>query len=506
MWGLLSLGAFLLWVFYKYATWTFDRFKGTNVPYMKPVALIGNSLKFLLKQEDMIESIGKPYTKFPRARFVGIFQMRLPSIMIRDPELIRQVAVKDFDSFTNHRPFVDPALEPLFGSSLFLLKDQKWRDMRSTLSPAFTGSKMRLMYEFIIECAEQLTDHSHEEVEKKGTLDLEVKDLVTKYANDVIASSASSAFGIKVDTLKNPDNIFYKMGRKVSNFSGFWVSLKFFAFLLIPHIMRVLRITLLDQDCGKFFRTLVHDTMDEREKKGIVRPDMINLLMQAKIGGLKHEVDVDESSGFATVTESSITKSSTHKRVWSDDEITGQAMIFFLAGFESISTSICFVAYELAINPDVQKTLQDEIDAVCVELEQSNQKLVDYERLHKMKYLDMVISGEKGEALMIPIYNIHHDEQYYENPHKFDPDRFSEENKQNIKPFTYMPFGVGPRNCIGSRFALMEMKALLFNILKEFDIVPSEKTQIPLKLSRNSIQMRPEKGFWMKLKPRKMRN
>lgn len=54
--------------------------------------------------------------------------------------------------------------------------------------------------------------------------------------------------------------------------------------------------------------------MDEREKKGIVRPDMINLLMQAKKGGLKHEGDADESSGFATVTESAITKSPTHKR------------------------------------------------------------------------------------------------------------------------------------------------------------------------------------------------
>lgn len=81
---------------------------------------------------------------------------------------------------------------------------------------------------------------------------------------------------------------------------------------------------------------------------------------------------------------------------WSNDEITGQALLFFLAGFESISASTCFIAYELAINPDVQKTLQDEIDEVCEDLKQSGQKLVDYERLHKMKYLDMVVSGNKS--------------------------------------------------------------------------------------------------------------
>ncbi|XP_026482127.1 cytochrome P450 9e2-like [Ctenocephalides felis] len=524
----------LLFALYIYGTWTFDRFKGTIVPYVKPVVLVGNSLKLALRMENVIESIGRSYDAFPQSRFVGVFQMRLFSVLLRDPELIRQVGVKDFDSFTNHRPFFDVDVEPLFGSSLFALQDQKWRDMRATLSPAFTGSKMRLMFEFIVECAEQITHYLHQEVNKKGALDLEVKDLVTKYANDVIATSA---FGIKVDSLKDPENIFYKMGKRVTNFSGVLVSLKFFAFMMMPRVMKFFRVSLLDRTCGQFFRTLVHDTMETREEQGIVRPDMIHLLMQAKKGALQHDAagDVAHDAGFATVTESAITKTHTPRRVWSNDEITGQALLFFLAGFETISTASSFTAYELAINPDVQKTLQEEIDTVCQELKQSNHKNVDYERLHKMKYLDMVVSEglrkwpaapftdrvcnnrylledhnrnkyevKKGETLFISIYHIHHDEKYYDNPDKFDPNRFSEENKHNIKPFTYMPFGVGPRNCIGSRFALMEMKAFFFNILKEFDIVPSEKTQIPLKLAKSAVQMKPENGFWIKLQPRKI--
>lgn len=67
-------------------------------------------------------------------------------------------------------------------------------------------------------------------------MDLEIKDLVTKYANDVIATSA---FGIKVDTLKDPDNEFYRMGKKVTNFSGVLVNLKFAAFLMMPQVMKV---------------------------------------------------------------------------------------------------------------------------------------------------------------------------------------------------------------------------------------------------------------------------
>lgn len=56
---------------------------------------------------------------------------------------------------------------------------------------------------------------------------------------------------------------------------------------------------------------------------------------------------------------------------------------------------------------------------------------------------------KKGETLLIPVYDIHHDGNYYPDPEKFNPYRFNEENKLKIKPFTYLPFGVGPRNCIG---------------------------------------------------------
>lgn len=56
---------------------------------------------------------------------------------------------------------------------------------------------------------------------------------------------------------------------------------------------------------------------------------------------------------------------------------------------------------------------------------------------------------EKDVSLLVPIYGIHHDSKYYHDPEQFDPERFSDENKSNIVPATYLPFGIGPRNCIG---------------------------------------------------------
>ena len=109
-----------------------------------------------------------------------------------------------------------------------------------------------------------------------------------------------------------------------------------------------------------------------------------------------------------------------------------------------------------------------------------------------------------GDIIWLPSNGIHYDPKYWPNPHKFDPERFSDENKHAIQPYTYFPFGLGPRNCIGSRFALLEIKTIYFHILKNFEIVVTEKTQIPLTISKKSVNLAGENGIWLGLKPRKV--
>lgn len=126
-----------------------------------------------------------------------MFEFRRPLLVIRDPELIKQITVKDFEHFLDHRDFfLDEETEPLFGKSLFMLKGQKWRDMRATLSPAFTGSKMRKMFQLVVECSEEATAIM---LKKASASDEpyvpEMKDIFTRFTNDVIATSA---FGLKV--------------------------------------------------------------------------------------------------------------------------------------------------------------------------------------------------------------------------------------------------------------------------------------------------------------------
>jgi cytochrome P450 family 9 len=115
---------------------------------------------------------------------------------------------------------------------------------------------------------------------------------------------------------------------------------------------------------------------------------------------------------------------------------------------------------------------------------------------------EKVVFVEKGTTVVIPVMALHRDPQYFSEPNKFDPERFSDENKSKIVPGSYLPFGLGPRNCIGSRFALLEIKILFFHLMSKFIILPDDETQFPVTISPKKINMAPETGFRLGLKPR----
>ncbi|XP_011705670.1 PREDICTED: cytochrome P450 9e2-like, partial [Wasmannia auropunctata] len=84
----------------------------------------------------------------------------------------------------------------------------------------------------------------------------------------------------------------------------------------------------------------------------------------------------------------------------------------------------------------------------------------------------------------------------------FAPERFSEENKDNILPYTYLPFGFGPRKCIGNRFVLMETKILIAHLLQKFTLKTTEKTVEPIVFSKKEFMLNPVSGFWISLEKR----
>ncbi|XP_078034043.1 uncharacterized protein LOC144468453 [Augochlora pura] len=476
-------------------------FDDRGIPHSNQYPFFSSLWTLFGKKTDVGELVNELYQTKPESKYAGIYVFATPMVMIRDLELIKSVLIKNIEHFPDHRTFQLDEVEPLFGRNLFSLRGERWKEVRTMLSPAFTSSKMKTMFKLMRECANKYGEHFSTMPQEGKAIDLQ--DVFTRYTNDVIATCA---FGVNVDSIADRNNKFYTYGKSTTEFAK-WQTIKFFLIRSSPWISKLTGLKVFDTKITKFFMDLIEDTIKTRDEKRIVRPDMIQLMMETR-------------SKMGPGKELSIL------------DMTAQAFIFFFGGFRSSSTLMCFAAYEVGVNPEIQRRLQEEIDDV---LEKSNGE-VTYEAINDMKYLDAIIHEalrmypvivftdractkpfelppampglkpyvvQKGEYVWIPIYGIQHDPQYFEEPYKFKPERFLDDPKKIMNSGMFLTFGLGPRMCIGNRFALLETKILLFNLFARCNLKPNAKTTIPMELSKETIQMTAKGGFWFDIEPRK---
>ncbi|XP_063709947.1 probable cytochrome P450 9f2 [Culicoides brevitarsis] len=506
-----------LTVLYYWRIWHNGIFKRRGIAHRTPSIWFGHVNDLMLRKVTFFESFRKNYFDMQDESVSGFMQIVTPMLIVRDVELIREITVKKFDHFLNHVLSEVPDVDKLFSKSLFTMKDQKWKVTRNMISPAFTGSKMRTMFKLMHDCALGTVESLKEQA--KGTeVTIEIKDLFNRYCNDTIATTI---FGLEVNSIKEKENEFFLMGKKLTTFDSV-ASMKFFFIFIVPKLFKLFRINLLDIKASNYFIDLVKDTIQYRIDNNIVRPDMINMYIENQKGVQSTDKELDnEYVVKGDDTEEIISKK------WDLDEFVTQCVVFFFAGFETAATWFMFMAYELALNQEVQDKLLAEIDEAN---KLHGDKPITYEYLQSMKYFDCVVQEtlrlwpvniandrrctkdctlvdskgkahefKEGDFISLPVIGLQRDPKYYEDADKFVPERWLPENKDKINPYTFLTFGIGPRMCIGNRFVMMEGKCIFYNLLSKFRIERSEKTQVPVQFKKNTFAMIPEKGMWLKL-------
>jgi cytochrome P450 len=230
----------------------------------------------------------------------------------------------------------------------------------------------------------------------------------------------------------------------------------------------------------------------EENKKGLKKKDFVQLLIDSSTA--EHTGKDDDGAGIEN--NNSTTR---YGKYLTQNEINYNLFSFFFAGYETTLTALNTCFFILNYNPEETRKLQDEIDSIFYD----NGVEITYESLNSLEYLDMFIKEvlrmyplgssvitrrcEKaceinkikipaGQTVAIDVLSLHYDQQYWGNVdvNTFYPQRF--EKKSEINPCVYMPFGIGPRICVGMRLAILEIKEILVQTLKNFDLKPCDVT------------------------------
>ncbi|XP_071646418.1 cytochrome P450 6a8-like [Temnothorax longispinosus] len=494
LYGILCGIVALILVLYYYLTSNFDFWKSRGVRGPPPIPLFGNFKDVTFSKISAHNYLTKMYNKYKDEPLFGIFAGMTPVLIVKDLDLIKNVLIKDFSIFAHRGIPTFEKAEPL-SHHLFSLEPKRWRPLRMNLSPVFTSGKLKEMFSLMSECADHLVQYMEKVTSENKPV--ECRELAAKYTTDVIGSCV---FGIEMNALSNEDSEFRKMGRKAMTMD--WKHMlrtrikEFF-----PRFYEILGNILPHTKIVKFFTRVIMETMDYRETNNISRNDFIDMLRELK----KHP----DKLGDINLT---------------DNLIASQAFVFFIAGFETSSTTISHALYELALNQNIQDKLREEIDEVYTkhsgDLIRDNIKAMDYldkvfkETLRKYPPAPFLlrqstssytfdgvnVSIPEDQKVWIPTYAIQRDPSIYPKPDVFDPERFNEEAVQSRHPMTYLPFGDGPRNCIGSRFAIYQNKIGLIKILRNYKVETCEKTPIPyISEPKAFFILTPKNGIHLKI-------
>ncbi|KAK9506049.1 hypothetical protein O3M35_008055 [Rhynocoris fuscipes] len=474
-----------IWLLYKLYFSDFSYWEQKGFPCVKGRFPFGSQANIVLMTEYTGIALQQIYEKLAPHPFGGIYIVRRCELLLRDPEIIKKILIKDFTHFVS-RTSIKPAT--FLQRHLFNANGDLWRALRIKLSPTFTSGRLKSMFNLFNECSMKLDGKLKCLADNEENLD--VKELMSRFTTDIICTCA---FGLDVNSLDRPDNKLRELGKTIFTKFSWKIHIVRLLLLVMPFLRKMISVRTNSIELETYLLKTITDTVAYREKNNIRRNDFLDLLIDI----MKNDnLSVDGRLGKLSSEE----HGSVDNLKMDLKLMTANCFAFFAAGFETSSSVQANCLYELALNQDIQDKLRNEIDEV---LKRYNGE-ISYQALQEMPYLEQVISEtlrkyptvptvsricdknyqipetnlviDKGTSVVIPVYALHHDSKYYPDPEKFQPERFAPENKSSIPSCAYLPFGEGPRICIGMRFGLLQTKTGIVTTLAKYKLLKTDDT------------------------------
>ena len=553
----------------------FDYWKDKNVPSPDKKLQQAYNWNEITRKRASAYRYLEEYKMYPNQRFYGGYDWFSQVLTIRDDfDLIKSILVDDFDHFqkTRFSIFADTLpvnrTEEIVFKSTTVVYGKEWKKVRSVFKPIFNMDNLELMIPSIRSSnakLEKLID-----LYAADSSNMELKGVFGLYVMDV---NVSCVFGVDSEVfLQGKRSPYIKHVKHLLHFDFFHLVRSLLSAMTNPTLKRFLiRIglgELVAYPNGEhfaFFLNVIEDAFKVRLKSKIKRNDMIDMMINAirnnnnnknntNISFTHNELLEDNKCQLTSslkrrhTSKENLTKPELerlpksilkHRRkslhdcpentkqidtatdTLDYDYVIANAAIMLEAGYDVNAIIMSFVIYFLAIYPDCQRKLQDELDSNDVD---------DYHVLENLAYLDAVLNEalrigsvfpviervcsksyhvprtniviEKDQKVKINVMGILNDEKYFPNPHLFNPENFINSCETTRNPFVFLPFSAGPRNCPAYKYANLEIKMCLAHILSKFDFYACEKTSPEFEIDNANYLGGIKGGFWVKCRRR----
>lgn len=393
------------------------------------------------------------------------------TLFVMDPDLVHQLMVEEPEKYLKSE-MMQRLLKPALGSGMVTSDGEQWRRQRRIVAPLFRpgavagfvpamlyaadreaerllampdGTKLSLSYEMMRTTFDIVAETILSGAEKFD---------VPRLAAAINAYLGATGWVVALAQLRLPERFPYPGRRKV-------------------------------MAARDYLRAVTTNLVAERRRSGVQRDDLIQALIDAR----------DEETGGRM----------------DDTEIVDNLLTFIAAGHETTALALTWTLYLLSLHPEIEARVLSEIAAVggaeritpeaVLRLSYTRQVLSEALRLYpaaptllRTPLADGMVGGHRVNArsqIFIPIYAIHRHQTLWSHPQRFDPDRFSPEAQKARHRYAYLPFGAGPRICIGMGFALLESAAILAKLLPRFCFDASAAAPVPVA----QITLRPRGGM-----------
>ena len=437
-------------------------FKGKN-PLLPGAEFIRNPFEFTLKH-------GEEMGDFYRVPF--IFRKLF---VTHNPEVISYVLQKNQKNYVKSVAYRH--LKLALGNGLVTSEGDFWRRQRRMAQPAFYKTQLEELFKKMTEVADRYLAGLAQKADREEVLDIS-KEMMKVTADIVLKTLFSS---------ENPGDIseMYRIMMDAQDYIVFRTTRPH----LIPFVYLNGQHRRFKKDMA-WFDLHINRLIHERRTQTDPPADLLTMLLQTR----------DEDTG-ETMT---------------DQQLRDEAVTLFAAGHETSSNALAWTLYLLVQHPEILKTLRQEIEDIL------GKRLPSFEDLRRLNYTMQVIQesmrlyppafaigrqpveddeimGQKipaGSVMFLSIGALHRDPKYWERPHDFHPAHFDPEQVKERPRMAYMPFGAGPRMCIGNHFALMEMQLLLAMLVRQFDFELVKDHPIE---AEPLVTLKPKYGILMKV-------